>query len=290
MESFWSGRVKPFEILIYDDASSLRPEAFIPLGIPARVIRSDSNQGPGKGRNRILEEAQGDWIHFHDADDWVLPHWCEIVLKNALGNDLVLTEVISFQNEKLLSPSVIGLSGLASSESLVPFAIQHFILPAAGAFKVDLARKIRGYRESLWQSEDWDFYVRMAGAQPRFKVIPESLAAIEVRKESRSQKRIETLTCVLQSILLLENELPSEFKIHLAEKAAWTGSQLFQLGDKLLARDAFHLAKSLGPARHLNQKKAYRWLANHYGQEIAERIAGTYRKLVPDLFRKKLTA
>jgi glycosyltransferase involved in cell wall biosynthesis len=289
LKSFWSGKERPSEILIYDDASTLRPEAFIPPEIPARVLRSELNRGPAYGRNQILKEAKGDWIHFHDSDDWVSETWCEKVLEATAECDLVLTEVVSYREGKVLSPMVVGLETLHSGEELLRFAIHHFILVPSGTFKVELARKLQGYRESLWQSEDWDFYVRLVSLMPPFKVIPDSLVSIEVRKESRSQKKAEPLTCVLQAILLLQKELPPENRVDLSEKAAWVGSQLFQLGEKSLAREAFHLAESLGPARYPQQKKVYRWLASHYGQEAAEWISLTYRKLLPQKIREKVT-
>ncbi|NBX76686.1 MAG: glycosyltransferase family 2 protein [Proteobacteria bacterium] len=289
LKSFWSGKVKPSEILIYDDASTLRPEAFIPSEIPARVIRSEVNQGPARGRNLILKEAKDEWIHFHDSDDWVSETWCEKITAAASGCDLVLTEVVSYRDGQVLSPAVVGLKEFFSPEELLRFAIHHFILVPAGTFKVELARNLRGYRESLWQSEDWDFYVRLASLRPAFKVIPESLSAIEVRNESRSQKKAETLTCLLQAILLLQEELPPENRADLSEKAAWAGSQLFQIGEKSLARDAFQLAQSLGPARYPEQKMVYRWLASRYGQEAAEWISLTYRKLLPKKIREKFS-
>lgn len=279
LKSFWAGQTKPFEILIYDDASFLRPEGFIPEGIPARVIRSEVNQGPGKGRNAILKEAQGEWIHFHDSDDQVAFDWCDKVLRQTAESDLVLTEVKSFQEGRLLSPAVVGLEPFDNPEDLLQFAISHFVLVPAGTFKTELARELGGFRESLWQSEDWDFYIRLIAKRPRFKLILESLVEIDVRKESRSQKRAETLTCVLQAILMLQKELPSNYKQDLADKAAWVGSELFRLGDKESAREAFSLAESLGPARHVHQRRSYQWIARHYGQEVAEWVALTYRKL-----------
>lgn len=289
LKSFWSGEIKPSEVLIYDDASTLRPETFIPRELPVKVLRSEVNQGPARGRNQILKEAKGEWIHFHDADDWVQPDWCEKVVQEMPDSDLVLTEVKSYQDGRVLSPLVVGFQDFKTAEELLSFAISHFILVPAGTFKVELARGLGGFRESLWQSEDWDFYVRLIANRPRFKIIPESLSAIDVRKESRSQKRIETLTCVLQAILFLQNELDPQFQIDLADKAAWVGSELFRFGDKESAREGFSLAEALGPARHFHQRASYRWIAKHYGQEAAERVSLTYRKLVPEKFRQKVS-
>lgn len=279
LNSFWQQAAKPFEMILFDDASSLRPEDFIPPEIPVKIIRSETNQGPGKGRNQILKEAQGDWIHFHDADDWVMPNWMEKVKERAQDSDLILTELKSFRGEEELASKVIGLKQIGEIEELLRFAIQHFILPAAGTFKTEFARAIHGYRESLWQSEDWDFYIRLIQQNPRYQILTEPLCGIQVRSESRSQKQIETLSCVLQAILFLQKELPEKFKQDLADKAAWAGSRLFTLGERNLAREAFNLAQTLGPATFSDRKRFYRFIAQHYGQEVAEKTASLYHLL-----------
>jgi len=291
LKSFSVGACLPYEILVFDDASTLRPDKFIPSDLPVKVVRSEVNLGPGRGRNRILEAASGEWIHFHDADDWVLPEWNRKIAQSIQegSSELILTEVISYQDQKILSPQVISLTEMKEADELLRFAITHFLMPATGIFKKELAQAIGGYRESLWQSEDWDFYIRLIAKKPRFKIILESLSAIDVRAESRSQKRIEPLTSLLQAIMLLEKELPERFKKDLAEKAAWVGSQLFQLEEKGMAREAFQLANTLGPAQHSHQKRSYQWLARHCGQEVAERIAASYRRGLPRFIRKNFS-
>lgn len=287
LKSFWAGKVRPDEILIYDDASGTRPEAFVPAEIPVRIIRSEKNQGPAKGRNLLLQEAQGEWIHFHDSDDWVKPDWAEKVLAKATPDcDLVLTEVTSYQDGKPLSESIVGFRDFKSTQELLRFGIEKFILVPSGVIRTEVARNLKGYRESLWQSEDWDFYVRLLATHPRFEVITENLVGIQIRKESRSQRKIETLTCVIQAILLLQKELPNENLPDLSEKAAWVGSQLFQLGEIKLAREAFEIAQTLGPTPYRHRKSSYRLLAKCLGPEMAEWISLGYRRILPPHLRK----
>lgn len=289
IDSFFSGDQNPDEVIVFDDASSDQPDAYLPSGLPVRVIRSKENIGPGKSRNRILQEAKGEWIHFHDADDWVCPGWLEKIKEQSrLGADLIFSEVSSYRDHELLSPAVIGFRGVSSKRELIKFAIDNFILVPSGTFKTELARKINGFRESLWQSEDWDFYIRLVQASQSVKMVSESLVGIRIRKESRSQRQAETLTCVLQAILFLTKELGPEYQIDLADKASWVGSKLFQLGEKASAREAFALAESLGPARHPHQRGSYRWIAKHYGQESAEWLSSIYRKWIPQKLRALL--
>jgi glycosyltransferase involved in cell wall biosynthesis len=64
---------KPFdEILVYDDCST-DDTAAVAARHGARVIRGLENLGCSAGKNRLAEAAASDWLHFHDADDELLP-------------------------------------------------------------------------------------------------------------------------------------------------------------------------------------------------------------------------
>ena len=66
--------VEDYEILIVDDGSDAPPEWVVGPFAPAnvRLIKS-SNGGPGAARNRGIDEAQGEYIQFVDADDSLVP-------------------------------------------------------------------------------------------------------------------------------------------------------------------------------------------------------------------------
>lgn len=67
----------PFdEVLVYDDCSTDNT-AEVARSYGARVISGDENQGCTVGRKRLAEHATADWIHFHDADDELLPTFVE---------------------------------------------------------------------------------------------------------------------------------------------------------------------------------------------------------------------
>ena len=62
------------EIIVYDDASTepfpFDPEERFP---EIRFYRGDVNGGAGHARNRLMELATTDYIHFHDIDDTKIP-------------------------------------------------------------------------------------------------------------------------------------------------------------------------------------------------------------------------
>ena len=66
--------VEDYEIIIIDDGSATPPEWVVGSFAPANVtLIKSSNGGPGAARNRGIDEAQGEYIQFVDADDSLVP-------------------------------------------------------------------------------------------------------------------------------------------------------------------------------------------------------------------------
>lgn len=62
------------EVIVVDDGSTDNsPQVALSFGSKIRFIRQDRAGAPA-ARNRILKEAQGDWIQYLDADDYLLPN------------------------------------------------------------------------------------------------------------------------------------------------------------------------------------------------------------------------
>ena len=70
-----------FELLVVDDASQDgtvgQARSFGDERI--RVFENASNQGPAAARNLGLDQANGDFVIFVDADDWIEPDYLEVV-------------------------------------------------------------------------------------------------------------------------------------------------------------------------------------------------------------------
>lgn len=66
-------QTRPFdEVLLFDDASGDRTSD-LARSCGVEIIRSEVNVGPSIGKNRLAERSSADWVHFHDADDWLAP-------------------------------------------------------------------------------------------------------------------------------------------------------------------------------------------------------------------------
>src|SRR5438045_1880854 len=69
LDSVCRQTVPPAEVIVVDDGSTdATAQIARAFGPPVRVI-SQANAGPSAARNRAMDEAQGDWVAFSDADD-----------------------------------------------------------------------------------------------------------------------------------------------------------------------------------------------------------------------------
>lgn len=75
-----------FELLIVDDASSDAIEAAVAaLNDPrVRLIRRAQNGGVGAARNSGIDAARGDWIAFHDSDDYCTADRLELSVRKMM--------------------------------------------------------------------------------------------------------------------------------------------------------------------------------------------------------------
>ena len=94
LDSVLSQTYENLEIILVDDGSSdssgIICDRFAETDARIRVIHQQ-NGGVGKARNAGLDIADGDYIAFVDADDWLEPEMLEKLLKNARSADAAVT-------------------------------------------------------------------------------------------------------------------------------------------------------------------------------------------------------
>jgi glycosyltransferase involved in cell wall biosynthesis len=97
----------PFdEILVYNDCSTDKTSE-IAKSFSAIVIDGEVNVGCSLGKNKMAQIAKSDWLHFHDADDLLLPNFTEVAHKwmsAAKAPDIVLLHFLykNFASGELL--------------------------------------------------------------------------------------------------------------------------------------------------------------------------------------------
>ena len=155
IDSIIGQTVQPFEILIYDDASTDSSQVILKDYSDQhefiRVIYGDTNSGAGFARNELLKICSGTFIAFLDADDYWLPNKLELQRKTIINShtDVVGCKIrllspdhktLGFRTgtkdltfKKLLSFNYIGMSGVVVSSKL------------KGAREMPLIRKRQDY-------------------------------------------------------------------------------------------------------------------------------------------------
>jgi Glycosyl transferase family 2 len=279
LDSVLSEEVQPDEIIIYDDCSLFPAREFVPRNAPVRIIRGSENRGPAFGRNRLLEQATADYIHFHDGDDFFLPGWMKCIqhVIRDCTPDAIFTELAVYKNDEPQA-SRFGLETLRRTGDLLGFCIENPMLPAIGTYSRRLVLSIGGYPETLWQSEDYAFHIRLATRCPKYVLITEPLVGFRIRSDSRSSNQIEVYRDGLSGLQQLISEIPDSHQGKAADAAIAMSRRLYQLGDVEKARNGFAWATKLGRASYRNQQWGYRLCANVVGPFYAETISAFYRK------------
>lgn len=98
----------PFdEILIYDDCG-FDDIGEIAMEYGATLVKGDQNRGCSFGKNKLAAISTSDWLHFHDADDLLLPNFTSEVhgwiARSGDKIDVLLLnfEYIEFADKKFL--------------------------------------------------------------------------------------------------------------------------------------------------------------------------------------------
>jgi glycosyltransferase involved in cell wall biosynthesis len=277
----------PDEILIYDDASNTPPAPYIPEGLPVRIIRGRENRGPAFGRNVLLAESTSQYIHFHDSDDWFHADWCGRVraVLDEHHPDVIFTEISSYRKGILHVKEVLDLRSLPEDADLLAFAIGGVLLTPSGTYSKDLVLRAGGYRTALWQSEDFDFHLRLLALTPKSLLVREPLIGIRLHSASRSNDEAACLKDLVKSLQLVAPDLPAKYHPHICERLGGAACVLFRLGDVPGGEYALQLAKKFGRPTFSKERLGFRGLARVLGPARAVRATVAYRSVLPRRFR-----
>jgi glycosyltransferase involved in cell wall biosynthesis len=106
VESVLAQTFRDFEVILVDDGSTDKSGKYCEeyLTIDRRVkVFHQANGGPAKARNLGLDKAQGEFVTFVDADDWVLPEYLAAFFELSDGGidaDMIVQGVTFFKSPK----------------------------------------------------------------------------------------------------------------------------------------------------------------------------------------------
>jgi glycosyltransferase involved in cell wall biosynthesis len=89
LESALAQTYSSIEFLIVDDCGSDGSMAIVqqlqtkhPRGADIHIIHHTQNLGVSAARNRIIDDAQGDYLYFMDSDDVIAENTIELMMQN----------------------------------------------------------------------------------------------------------------------------------------------------------------------------------------------------------------
>jgi glycosyltransferase involved in cell wall biosynthesis len=155
------------EIVVVDDGSTQDvAEAIVTLSDNRiRVVRNERSQGVARARNRGIEEARGDWIAFVDDDDLWAPDKLASQLQALAdtGRRWAYTGAVNIT----ASAQVIGGAPPPPPEEVAASLPRRNTVPGGGSNVVaarSLLDEVGGFDPTLYNTEDWDMWIRMARA------------------------------------------------------------------------------------------------------------------------------
>ncbi len=190
----------PFdEILVYNDCSTDNT-AHIAEKFGATVIQGDVNRGCSYGKNALAEYTKCSWIHFHDADDELLPNFTRLAHKwISLPEppDVVLFDYEHRDNETNKLYYVRKFNRQQLEQDAISYTIREQINPFCGLYKKDKFLKAGGYDVDplILYNEDVAMHCRLAVAGLSFSA--ESEISIINYRVGNSMSSANQLKCIV---------------------------------------------------------------------------------------------
>jgi len=95
LDSILAQSINDYEVILVNDGSQDNSgdicDIYVKKDSRFRVVHK-KNEGLSAARNDGLELAQGDWITFVDSDDWVEPHFLDVLVANK-NVDYIVTSI-----------------------------------------------------------------------------------------------------------------------------------------------------------------------------------------------------
>ncbi|MDR0799421.1 MAG: glycosyltransferase [Dysgonamonadaceae bacterium] len=178
IESILSQTLMDFELLLIDDGSRDRSgticDEYAAEDVRVRVFHK-SNGGVSAARNWGLKHAQGEWITFVDADDWIAENFLEIMLQQAIKEqaDAVLCNCFYVHNEQIEPKWIYRKNAVETGSNILKRLLSKFGMRSEVWGKI-FKRKIlidRRLSEDMTIGEDLLFLIELYAVHPCKTVI-----------------------------------------------------------------------------------------------------------------------
>ena len=272
---------REIEVIVVDDGSKDGSiEALSEFGEAVRIIRGE-HRGGNAARNLAFRSAEGEWIQFLDADDYLLPEKIARQFEEAPEGDVIFSPVWTERDGHRTVPEI------NSAQDIYALWLS-WQLPQTGGclWRKSALEKIGGWNETTPCCQEYELYLRAVQAGLRFTFAPTPNAVYRVWSDETLCRRdpvqlAEVRTQLFQNLIawMRERRLLEEHHIHLAGRAFFEmGRTLARYDLPLAAR--YHrekkregLIRLAGPAAPLSYRVVYRV----FGFSLAEKLATRFR-------------
>ena len=283
----------PFdEILVYNDCST-DDTAEVAKAYGARVISGERNVGCSAGKNALLYACASDWVHFHDADDELLPNFTTLAhkwLKRPSMPDVLLFDYEYRDNE---TGELLGLSKF-SPECLrsdpVEYAILKQINPFCGVYRRSKLLEAGGYDldPEILYNEDVAFHCKLAVAGFSFDAEKEiSIINYRISGSMSAANQIKCLIAQLAVLQRLAAKVGSRYP-HAIKQRLWTVAGSLAAHSQWDKMDqALQLGSSLTKKNPGNEDNCLRILSSIISAEAAFRLREAWIRFAKPNLRNK---
>lgn len=297
LESIRQQTIPVDEIIIYDDASDVGPESFIPAGINPKIIKGKTNIGQGLARNILCEHANSSYVHFQDADDLLHKNWCEKI-KKYLSNtsvDIVFTEVSKYRSQGIVAENYLNIIFLKKTKDLISFFLKGTAPPIMSTVRKELVLQSGGFkpRSEFRLSEDMEFHLRLALLNPSYGIIFEPLALQRWEpnsscRDSENAIKIECHYYSLKTVLTYRDRLGPKHQPYLKLRAKWCFDAIKWFGSRDLLLKSIRLAEDMNFDCRPYAPRIYTVLKTVFGKH-AFFLYSLYRKAAPSAIQTSLS-
>lgn len=251
----------PLEVIVIDDGSTDGTADAIESRYSQRVsVIRQTNAGVSAARNRGIEAASGDFVHFLDADDMLNPDKLERSIElAALSGAAVVYGPARYVASDGVTPVNFAFPPLPSGDVLADWlfgTMANGTYGVCSSFLVSRAalRETGGFNIEVGHAEDWDLWIRLA-AKHRFVALDEPLVTYRVMPTGASRSNLGMahgrLTAVRRARAL--PEVRARFApaaLDRLEAGRWHvyAMRLWEAGRRSESRRAFAAANRLAPS------------------------------------------
>jgi glycosyltransferase involved in cell wall biosynthesis len=172
IESVLSQNYAPIEVIVVDDGSSDDTASICQEYADQVTYIHQDNKGVSVARNRGIQESNGEFIAFLDADDWYLPNklsdLTELLKQYPEAGGATASHIVKLRDEERCNPP----QGSVFSTGTTSGIIDLYVHRSQGRFVIHtstvLIRKavldaVGGFRPDLRFGEDVELWARIAG-------------------------------------------------------------------------------------------------------------------------------